>query len=176
MNLSRALLFSLIFSTNALHASDMKPGLWNLISDVKSKSGNVEKQLAAIQNNYKNYPPAQRKMVEDSMKEQGLTFNGAGNTTMACITKEQTDKLGVPPGLFSDCKQQEMSRSANYVKMKFTCKNATAEGDFKVTSPTTYTTYAVINTTLASGPEVITMTQTGKWLAADCGNIKPEAK
>lgn len=176
MKITQAFILSAVFSAGALNASDMKPGLWNVTSTIKSKSGRVEKQLAILQNNYKNFPPAERKIVEDSMAEQGLKFNADGNNLKSCISKEQAEKLSVPPGLFSDCKHQELSRTANYVKMKFACKTGTAEGEFKVTSPTTYTANAVLNTVLEGGPEVINMTESGKWLAADCGTIKPVTK
>ena len=176
MKLTYALLFSAVFSANLLHASDLKPGLWNVTSVIKSKSGRVEKQLALIQNNYKNYPPAERKIVEESMAERGIKFSPDGNMMKICMSKEQVEKLAVPEGLFAGCKHHEVSRAANNIKMKFTCKTGTADGEFNVTSPTTFVSTAVINTVLDAGPEVINVTESGKWLNGDCGNIKPEKK
>ena len=39
--------------------------------------------------------------------------------------------------------------------------------------PTAYTSKSVVNTRVEGKPERMTMDQAGKWLAADCGAVKP---
>ena len=40
-------------------------------------------------------------------------------------------------------------------------------------SPQAYTTNMVVNSTVDGKPEQMTMDSRGKWLSADCGNVKP---
>jgi hypothetical protein len=47
------------------------------------------------------------------------------------------------------------------------------EGEVTFSSPTAYTSKSIVNTSVEGKPERMTMDQSGKWLAADCGAVKP---
>src|SRR5665647_1633367 len=79
------------------------------------------------------------------------------------------------PALVGDCKTTQQSRSGNTMKMAFSCSKPPSSGEGQITfvSPEAYTTKMVM-TSMASGkPQKVDMESRGKWLGADCGNIKP---
>jgi hypothetical protein len=78
-----------------------------------------------------------------------------------------------------NCTHQVAQRTGNTMKIKFSCSGnppTTGEGEVTILSPTAYKGKSTMNTTVNGKPERMTMEQTGKWLSADCGNIKPIKK
>lgn len=153
----------------------MRPGLWEHSFTMKSQSGQMEKAMSEMQQQMASMPPEQRKMMEEMMAKQGMSMGAQGRSVRICITKEQAERDELPQQDGS-CKQQVMQRSSNMIKVKFTCTgNPPASGESEVTfsSPTAYTGKSIVNTTVDGRPERMMMDQTGKWLSADCGNVKP---
>lgn len=168
-----AILFSLVFSVEA--ASTMKPGLWEHSFTIKSQSGKAEKAMAEMKKQMANMPAEQRKMLMDMMAKQGLGTDGQNNSVKVCISKTQAENLEIPQHQSGNCTHEVISRTANSVKMKFNCKGATVtsgEGDFQLASPTSYTGKTIINTVRDGKEDRMDMDQKGKWLSADCGNVK----
>ena len=58
---------------------------------------------------------------------------------------------------------------------KSSCVNpaSSGEGQFTFNSPESYSMKMLVNTTVQGKPETVNMEGTGKWLGADCGDIKP---
>ena len=135
----------------------------------------VRKAMAALS-------PAQRKQMEQMMAAQGLDIglggNGAkGQTVKVCVTPEQAAMDEMPQQDGGTQKVQRMDAST--LKMNFQCKGdadtppTSGEGTVQLQGPTAYTGQFKIKTALNGKVEQIDMAQTGKWLAADCGAIKP---
>jgi hypothetical protein len=157
--------------------SQMKPGLWEMSHTMRSASGQMEQQMAQAQQQMANMPPEQRKMMEEMMAKRGVKMGGGGPGSMtvkACVTKEMVERNEMPTQDRGDCKKT-VNRSGNTVKMSFTCTNppSTGEGQFTFSSPEAYTMKMVVNTQVQGRPETMNMEGTGKWLGADCGDIKP---
>lgn len=156
-------------------AQSMKPGLWEHSFTMKSQSGQMEKGMAEMQKQIAAMPPAQRKQMEEMMAKQGLGMSAKANVVKVCISPEDAARMDMPK--FNDqCKQDITQRSGNTMKYKFTCtgKPATSgEGEVTFSSPTAYTSKSIVNTSVEGKPERMTMDQAGKWLAADCGALKP---
>jgi hypothetical protein len=114
-------------------------------------------------------------MMEDMMAKQGMSMGSQGRSVRMCITKEQAERDELPQQDGS-CTQQIVQRTSNMIKVKFTCTGqppASGESEVTFSSPTSYTGKSIVNTTVEGRPERMTMDQTGKWLSADCGNVKP---
>jgi hypothetical protein len=80
------------------------------------------------------------------------------------------------PKFNDQCKQEVIKRSASTMQFKFTCAGqppTSGEGEVTFSSPTAYTSKSIVNTSVEGKPERMTMDQSGKWLAADCGAVKP---
>ena len=173
--LTLALAFTFSVSTHA--AYNMKPGLWEHSFTMKSESGKVEKAMDEMKKQMASMPAEQRKMMEEMLAKQGMAIgNNKGTSVKVCISKDQADKLEFPQNQNDRCMNEIIKRTANSVESKFTCEGyPKTEGvaGFNLLSSTVYTGKADINVTKDGKVEKMNMDSKGKWLTADCGNVKP---
>lgn len=169
--------FFITFSPVVFAAQNMKPGLWEHSFTMKSQSGKVEQAMLDMKKQMAAMPADQRKMMESMMAKQGMGLGlGKATNVNVCISKEQASKLEFPNNQNGHCKQEIMKRTANYVQMKFSCDgDPKTEGtaEFNLVNSTTYTGKAVINLIKDGKTDRMDMNSKGKWLSADCGNLKP---
>ena len=122
-------------------------------------------------------PPAQRKQMEQMLAQQGLGMGPTGQTLKVCITPEQANLDAIAPQ--EGCIQNVKRTGPNSVAMTFSCKGdsdqppTSGEGAITFSGPTAYAGNFKVKTTSNGKPEQIDMAQSGKWLAAECGAIKP---
>jgi hypothetical protein len=156
-------------------AQSMKPGLWEHSFTMKSQSGQMERGMAEMQKQLAAMPPEQRKMMEQMMAKNGVGMGTRANTAKVCISPEQAARMDLPQQ-DGQCKQDVTQRSGSTMKFKFSCAGqppTSGEGEVTFSSPTSYSSKSVVNTVIEGKPERMTMDQIGKWLAADCGALKP---
>jgi hypothetical protein len=156
-------------------AQSMKPGLWEHSFTMKSGSGQTEKAMADLQKQMAAMPPDQRKQMEQMIAKNGMGMGSGANSIKVCITPEDAARMDLPQK-DGNCKQEITQRSASSIKFKFACAGtppSTGEGEATFTGPTAYTSRVVVNTVAQGKPERMESSSTGKWLAADCGAIKP---
>ncbi len=157
------------------HAQSMKPGLWEHKVVTKSDSGVMEQAMAEMRKQMASMPPEQRRQMEAMMASQGMAVDASGQTIKVCLTPEEAKQVDIPLA-DDDCKQQVVQRSGNRMKVTFQCSGPPpSRGQSEVTfqGDTGYTAQSVIHTTMEGRPERLQMTQTGKWLGAQCGNLQP---
>jgi len=165
----------LTLSAFSASAQSMKPGLWEHSFTMKSQSGQMEKGMAEMQKQLAAMPPEQRKMMEQMMAKNGVGMGTRANTAKVCISPEQAARMDLPQQ-DGQCKQDVTQRSGSTMKFKFSCAGqppTSGEGEVTFSSPTSYSSKSVVNTVIEGKPERMTMDQIGKWLAADCGALKP---
>ncbi len=160
-------------------AQNLKPGLWEINNKMQSGSGQLEKGMAEMQKQMAAMPPEQRKMMEEMMAKQGVSMSaGAPGSMVAkiCMTKEMVERNELPAQQ-GDCKSTTSPRVGNTMKMSFVCTQPPSSGEGQVTfvSPEAYTMKMAMKTSVQGKPETMTMDGGGKWLAADCGTLKPIA-
>ena len=157
-------------------AQTLKPGLWEL----QHKAGanpDIDKAMADMREQMAQMPPEQRKQMEAMMASRGMQMTpdaGGGMAMRMCLTREMverneiTDKRG-------DCTTTQQQRSGNTLRMAFSCTNPPSKGETQVTfsGPEAYSSRTTVTTTTDGKPETMTVEGTGKWLGADCGNVKP---
>lgn len=158
-------------------AEDLKirPGLWEHTFTMKTQSGEMEQAMSQMQSQLANMAPEQRKMIEQMMAAQGVGIGPKGTTVKVCITEEDAARDFVPQS-DDDCRQEVIERTGNTIRLKFDCAGdppSSGEGEVTFLNQEVYTGKATINTKVEGRPERMDMTQTGKWLSDDCGNIKP---
>lgn len=169
-----ALATGLLASQALAQVQKMQPGLWEHSFSMKTQGGQMENAMAQMQQQLANMPPEQRKMVEQMMAKQGLGIGPKGTSVKVCISKEQAELDRVPQQ--EGCTQKVDRVSASTVKVAFECKGnppSSGEGTLTFSSPTAYNGQFKVKTVVDNKPEQIDMAQSGKWLAADCGNLKP---
>jgi hypothetical protein len=162
----------------AFAQSQMKPGLWEITQQMKTASGQMEQQMAQMQQQMANMPPERRKMVEQMMAQRGVKMDPAGGNGMTmkiCMTKEMIERNQMPQQQRGNCKTTLQPRVGSTTKMSFTCTNpqSSGEGEYTLTSADSYHMKMVVNTTMQGKPETMNMEGSGKWLGADCGDVKP---
>ncbi|MDB5946751.1 MAG: hypothetical protein JWQ33_1777 [Ramlibacter sp.] len=162
-------------------AQSLKPGLWEITNRMQSGSGQMETAMSQMQKQMASMPPDQRRMIEEQMAKSGVRMGAAGPaggmSVKVCMTKEMTEKNEVPAQQ-GDCKTTSQGRTGNSMKMAFACTSPPSSGEGQVTfsSPESYTTKMAINTQVDGKSEKVNMESSGKWLSADCGNVKPLAQ
>ncbi len=166
----------LLGATGAL-AQSTKPGLW----EIQTKMGGnpqMDQAMAQMQQQMASMSPAQRKMMEDMMAQQGVNVGvgkGGAMSVKVCITPEMAARQELPTQTEGDCKTQITSRTANSLKLSFACTNPPSSGDGSYTfrGDTGYDMTMRVKTTQNGKPMNTTMEGTGRWLGADCGKVRP---
>jgi hypothetical protein len=162
-------------------AQTLKPGLWEVTNKMQGGSGQMQSAMAEMQKQLAAMPPEQRKMIEEQMAKSGVKMGaagpGGGMSVQICMTKDMVEKNEMPAQQ-GDCKTTSQSRSGNTMKMAFACTNPPSSGDGQITfnSSESYTSRMNVSTQVDGKPEKVSMEGSGKWLAADCGNVKPLAQ
>lgn len=162
----------------AAHAQSLKPGLWEVTSRMEGGSAKMQDSMAQMQKQMAAMPPEQRRQMEEMMARQGVKMSpsgpGGGVAVKTCLTKEMVERNEIPANK-GDCKTTSQSRTGNTMKMAFTCTNpaSSGEGVFTFVSPEAYTSKVSVTSQVQGKPEKIDMSGAGKFLAADCGDVKP---
>lgn len=169
--------FTLALSAG-VSAQTTKPGLWEMTSKMQSSSGEMEKAMANMEKQLASMSPEQRKQMQDMMGKQGMSMGPGGGMSMKmCITREMAERNEMPQQQQGDCKTTQSPRSGNTVKISYVCTQPPSSGEGVMTfnGDTAYTMKMNTTTTVKGKSEKMTMDAAGKWLSADCGNIKPIA-
>ena len=146
----------------------VKPGLWEIISHRDAK-GMPQIPPEALE----GLPPEKRAQIEEAMKNQMKP-----HVTKSCLTQDQLQRgftLGDKESMKS-CKRTVLKSTSKVLDMRIECGGArTTVGDvhYEAVDPTTMT--ATINMTMNDGQKSMTIKNDmhGKWLGADCGDVKP---
>lgn len=162
-------------------AQTMKPGLWEVTNKMGGSGDSGAKMAAAMEQMQKqmaSMPPEQRKQMEKMMAQQGVNMApgaGGGMSVRVCITREMAARNETPTQTRGDCKHEQMQKSGNTTRFKFTCTKPPSSGEGEVTmnSPESYTMKMKMTSQAKGKPEQMTMDAQGKWVASDCGSVKP---
>jgi hypothetical protein len=168
---------ALAFTALGAGAQTQAPGLWEHTVTMKSAGGEMDKAMAEMQKELASMPPEQRKQMEQMMSGRGATMGPKGTTMKVCITKEQAARPAEPK-VADGCTQQVDKRSGNSVRFKFECTKpepSSGEGEMTFQSDKAYTGKTNMTSQVKGKPEKMSVEMSGKWLAADCGDVKPRA-
>ena len=166
--LSAMISFTLIAISASGQVAPIKPGLWQIQMERETngqKSPDMSERL-------KNMPPERRAEVEAALKQRGI--EASGNTVKVCQTREMLDQSKFVNPL-PDCKTTYSSRTNSSWKSHTGCSQNHLEIDSEMTFSGSESYSVKTTSTIQSGGQTKTthMTRTGKWLSADCGDIKP---
>lgn len=157
---------------------DMTPGLWEHKFSMKSAGGEIEAAMKQMQEQLAKMSPEERKMMESMMASHGIGISEDGTSVRACVTPEDVAR-GELPQKDENCQQEIIEQSKNSFRIKFSCAgnpSTSGTGEITFSSPKAYTGKSTYVTETDGKTEEMTMTQSGKWLSADCGNIKSASK
>ena len=174
---SHCLAAALLACTCAAGAQNLKPGLWEVTHKAQGSSGQMEQDMAQMQQELAALPPEQRKMAEEMMAKKGIKPGaGGGLSVKTCMPKEMVEKNELPAKQ-GDCTTTHQSRSGNTLKFGVACIKPPSTGEGQVTfiSPEAYSMKMMVTSESRGKPEKMNMEGGGKWLGSDCGNVKPMA-
>lgn len=169
------ILFALPMASWAADVLDVKPGLWEQTMTMEMTGGPAMPQMTPEQ--LAQLPPAVRARMEGMM--------GAPQTitTKVCHTKESLADAEAYGRQQNSCTSKVTTMSATKVEYHTDCTGRfTGSGDFVVerVDPEHTRTTGVLKGVSSAGkkgdsgqPISQKMTITGKWLSADCGDVKP---
>ncbi len=177
----RLLAAALLGAALPAQAQSMKPGLWEISSQMTGAGMQFSQAMAQMQKQLASMPPEQRKAIEEMMARQaGVEMPAMRDGAMVlkvCMTKEMIAQNQVPLAQEGNCTQKRSATSGNTIKMSFTCTNPRSSGDgiVQFKGDTAYTMRMNMATTVAGKKEATSVDAAGKWLGADCGAIRPLA-
>jgi hypothetical protein len=158
-------------------AQTMKPGLWTLSNKMTSNDPALGQAMSAMQEHMANMSPEQRQQMQSMMQQHGVQLDiGAGGAlqTKICMTREMAERKEFPVQQ-GDCRQTFTQQSPTRGHIAFTCTKprVSGEGDVTADNDKSYRAQMKIRSEEEGRNRVVDMDVTGKWLSADCGNIRP---
>jgi Protein of unknown function (DUF3617) len=146
----------------------IKPGLWQMQSTRLVDGQKAPDPTAQM----KNLPPETRARMEQMLKQQGVDIGGDG-VSRICLSPESFERNAWQGGQ-NDCKTDFTSRTGNRWTWKSTCTQppSESEGEAIFTDPENYTVRHRLKMHRQGQLRTSDMTVTGKWLNADCGDLK----
>ncbi len=166
---------------------DQKLGLWETITTMETDGmpPMPARQMPQIpKETLDKMPAAQRAKIEEMMKIRAEGSGAPGSprtmTTKSCTTKESLAKsFGVPEAKGVDCKRDVISSSASKIQLHVVCTPA-GGGPASNTDVTMnrldaehVTGMMLSKTSVQDKPINMKMTFNSKWIATDCGDVKP---
>lgn len=172
-------IFAAALTLGALHAGAQTqvPGLWEHSFKIKSQDGEAEKGMAELQKQMAAMPPEQRKQIEQMMASRGMSMGAQGTVVKVCVTKADVARKAEPQ-FREGCTQQVLQRTTNSMKVRFECTQPqpmSGEGEMTFISDKAYTGKSTVTSQAGGKAQQMTMEMAGKWLAADCGDVKPRS-
>lgn len=168
-----ALMLPVAGSAIAQQTPQLRPGLWEHAMTMKGGDGQAAAAMAEMQKQMASMPAEQRKMIEKMMADKGVGIGPKGTTVKVCMTKEDVARDQLPE---QDGCKQTVKRSGDTWTVSFQCKGdppSSGQGTVRMLSPTSYEGDFSINTVVDGKPERMQMSQKGKWLGANCGQLSP---
>lgn len=156
----------------AQNAPRIKPGLWQIQVERAENGQKLADPSERMKEHMKNMPPERRKQFEEMMKQRGVD-PGADGAMKVCYSQKMVER-----GAWDDqgaCKTAYSNRSASAWKWHSVCSKLGYEGDGEASfpDPEHFVVKSSGVSTIGSMRHASTSVRTGKWLSADCGNVKP---
>ena len=166
-------------------AQKLAPGLWEYTMTMQGHGAQAEAMNPRMQEQMAKMTPDQRKMMESMMAQRGVAMSAGGpagalpgTTVRVCITPEQASRNEMPHQ-DGNCKQTGQERSGSTLKFKIVCSGehpSSGEGQFTLNSDKSVSGQVTMQPDDKSLSERVQMQHQGRWIAADCGDVKPRGK
>jgi len=173
-----SVVFSMIAQAGGLN---IKPGLWEIqnqmsmngkpMPDMAQHAAEMQKGMAEMQKNMASMPPEMQEKMKAALSQNnhmGITDKGI----TVCMTQEQIDRSEIQHDPNSHCKTVDMQHSGDKTTIKMHC-DAPHEADMMTEVTRMSDTEWKSTSHMTSGERTIDSSGHGKWLKADCGDVKP---
>lgn len=172
----------LAFATGGLAQTPtrLQAGLWEHSVEMRSQSGQMEAGMKQAQAAMAAMTPEQRKMMEGMLAKQGVALGASPQKLRMCLSAEDAARDALPPA--QDGCTQKASRKGNVWTVSFQCPArdgdpaSSGEGTATLESSNAYSGKFTIRTQNGKAAEVLTMNTRARWVAADCGALRPAGR
>lgn len=164
-----------LLAAAATERMNIKPGLWEITSQSSGAPAMSPERQAQMDAAMARMSPEMRARMEAARKQQA-----APQVTKSCITKEDVDR---PFDFNNDKSQQNCTYTAlkgtstmQEVRVECSIGERKSTGIFHVEAPTPTAWNGTMDVTVSgkgSNDIKVKNTMSGKWLGADCGDVKP---
>jgi hypothetical protein len=153
------------------HAQKILPGLWEFSSGDIQVDGQQMPGMDAMLAQMQNLPAEQRRMMEEMLAAQGVQLGNKG--VQICLSKAQVEADELP---FQDdpaCTQEIIERSDRVWKFRFECPDARGQGETRFISDKEFV--STVDNEYRQGTETGSsrIESHARWVADDCGTLKP---
>ncbi len=151
---------------------DMQPGLWEITS-----AGEMSGVPPIPPEALANMPTEQRAQLEAVMQAERAHIT-APHVVRHCVTEEQLRRgLNLDDTPNPSCQRTVLSNSTRLLVMHEECTGKSSRvGDFRFEAVDRQTMKGSIHMVVSNGANTMTINRNlqGKWLGADCGDVKPK--
>jgi len=147
-------------------AGPIRAGLWEVETANMQVAGQNVPAMQEMLAQLKNLPPQQRQMMEEMMKQQGVSLGDGG--VRVCLSQAQVDTQEIPMQE-SGCSQQITERSDQLIRFRYSCPESSGEGEARFVSDREMHT-RVSGTAQGQPTQFETRS---RWISADCGGLTP---
>jgi hypothetical protein len=172
--LSCAAFVAVAVAAGAPPVPPVKPGLWEARMTTLDADGHetIPPEQAALA----KMPPEVKAKMAEAMKARGMSIPDANGATKVCFTKDMFESgRWQQMAADSGCTTNFSTQSSTLWKWHSTCTslNSESDGEAVFSSPESYKTRMTTTATVGGKTKTTTRIVQSKWLAADCGDIKP---
>jgi hypothetical protein len=165
------------FFINAYAEDHMKPGLWQINHQGDMNIGGTEMKIPdtnQMQAMMQTLSPEMRAKMESYMRKNTAVAPSEGGLK-ACISPEQAARNDFPTSPQTSCKVMGNKRVGNTISVQLHCPQGDMDSTVTLHNPESWS--GVTKGHMQRGTETYSMNMQaeGKWISADCGNLKPWA-
>ena len=161
--------FLMTGNASAASVLDVKPGLWEMTTT--QKMSGMPEMPALSQDMLDQMTDEQRAQMDAAMKM--MAGEETTTTLQQCITQADLDEGALMADQEQSCKQEIIDQSANRIEVKTTCDPSTGmgEGHMVFEAQNSEAMTGQFEMSGGEGGMSMSMTISGKWLGADCGDV-----
>lgn len=155
----------LLLSTLTVHAAplDIKPGLWEVSSKTDMNGSPIPADVL------KQMPPDQRAKMMAMFKNR----KAATHTIQSCITKDDLDRPFKAQDEEANCKSRIVTATPTKAEYRIQCSGSEAHsGVMKIEALSPRNIRGSTIMQINSGKGTVANEMSGRWISADCGNVK----
>ena len=166
-------------------AQSTRAGLWEVTNklagagspSMQAMANQQSHDMEAMRAQMDKMPPEQRKAMEAMMQKlgQGNMNDKDGMTVKVCVTPEMASQNQLTQHQRANCTNQRSPVIGGVMKISYVCTKPASRGEGTATfsGDTGYTMNMTMNITEGGRNMSTAMSSKGKWLSANCGNVKP---
>jgi hypothetical protein len=164
----------------------LKPGLWEVNHKMdgaadprmQEMARMHKQQMAEMRKQLDSMPPAQRKQMEAMVTKMGAGgqfLDKDGMTMKICVTPEMAAQQTLLEQRQGSCSNTRSPVVGGVMKISFACTTPPSSGEGTVTfsGDSGYRMQMTMHTTQGGKPMSTSMTSSGRFVAASCGDVKP---